>query len=186
MTKKCDKQQGFTIIELMVTVALVAIIAGLAAPSFTKMMRTSRVQTASNSLMTGFNLARAEAIRRGKNVYMMPVADPNVYPPTQSTQWENGWVIFMDGNDDGIIPNPIVAPMIRVGDAMNGVDVVGADTMVVFNSRGQPTSGAGDYVFNAVNCTSGSDKQVTIDLGTVGRSRSTVDNNEDGAEDFCP
>src|SRR5690606_35916313 len=164
-------QRGFTIIELMITLVILAVMVSLAGPSFTKLIRDSRVRTASNSLMAGFNTARAEAIRRGNSVSICAVNDPTDALPAcngAANGWGTGWVIFMDGDDDGAIDS---GEVYRVGDPMSGVAVVGpAGGLVAFDSRGQPTIGTGSYVFDATSCDSG-DKRITVELGTVGRVR---------------
>jgi len=179
------RQKGFTIIELMTTLAIMAVMMSMAAPSFTKMIRTARLQGASASLMGAFNMTRAEAIRRGKVVSICAVDDPAASPPVCGTTWQTGWVIFLDADGDDAIDT---GEEFRIGDPMSGVvvDASGAADLVKFNARGQPTAGMGQYLFNAESCTSGSDKQFTISLGTVGRSRSTLDYDNDGTEDTCP
>lgn len=184
--KKRNSQRGFTIIELMITLVILAIMISLAAPSFTKMIRDNRVQTSSTSLISAFNMAHSEAVRRGRTVKICATDDAAATPPACSTNWANGWFIFTDLNDDGdasdtvsINGENVVEVVVRVGDAMNGVEVdaSGAANLVEFNSRGMVESGAGDYVFTPADCSSG-DKQFTINLGAVGRSSS--------AEDVCP
>ena len=57
--------QGFTLVELMVTLAVAAIILAIAAPSFSQMIRDHRLITTANDFMGTMQLARSEAIRRG-------------------------------------------------------------------------------------------------------------------------
>lgn len=61
-------QSGFTLVEVMVTVILIAILASLAAPSFQSTVARFRVRTAAESLMSGLQLARSEALRRNQPV----------------------------------------------------------------------------------------------------------------------
>ena len=60
--------QGLTLIELMITVAVLAIGLSLAAPSFTQQIGNYRLRTASESIINGLNFARAEAVRRNSPV----------------------------------------------------------------------------------------------------------------------
>ena len=60
--------RGFTLIELMVAVAMIAILSAVAAPSFSEMMVRSAIRSASSDLGADLNLARAEAIRVGGRV----------------------------------------------------------------------------------------------------------------------
>lgn len=57
--------RGFTLIELLVTVAILAILLGLAVPSFRSLIENNRTQTAANNLTGALQFARSEAIKRG-------------------------------------------------------------------------------------------------------------------------
>lgn len=83
---------GFTLVELMVTLAIAAILAGVAAPSFTHMVKDHRASTAANAFLTDLHLARSEAITRGKSVVVCKGA-----PATGCRSgggWEPGWLVF--------------------------------------------------------------------------------------------
>ncbi|HRP19199.1 MAG TPA: GspH/FimT family pseudopilin [Alicycliphilus sp.] len=73
--------RGFTAIELMVVVAIMAVLAALAAPSFTPLMEGWRVRQATEALQSTIYYARSEAIKRGGNVTIDP----------DSSGWANGW-----------------------------------------------------------------------------------------------
>ncbi len=80
--------------ELMVTIAIAAILVGIAIPSFTSIIASNRLTTSANELVTALNLARSEAVKRGIQVTVRRKG-------TTSKQWENGWDVFVDsdGND---------------------------------------------------------------------------------------
>ena len=59
---------GFTLIELMVTVTVVALFASLAAPSFRQLVATQRVRTAASAITESLLVARSEAVKRNTNV----------------------------------------------------------------------------------------------------------------------
>lgn len=75
--------RGFTLTELMITLAIVAILLSLAVPSFNSIIRESRLSTQANELISALNLARSEAIKRGLNVTVTPVGG----------NWNGGWTI---------------------------------------------------------------------------------------------
>ena len=64
---------GFTLVELIVVVALVAIIATVAVPNFAQLIESNRVTSHANSVVGAMSYARAEAVRRGQTVAVVPV-----------------------------------------------------------------------------------------------------------------
>lgn len=86
MKKVCLAKNGFTLIELMVTVALIVIMLMLATPSMITFQRNAELTSFANSMLAGINTARGEAMKRGR--YAMVV-------PTDGTNWNNGWVVFV-------------------------------------------------------------------------------------------
>lgn len=85
--------RGFTLIELVITVAVVAVLATLAAPSFREFIATQRIRNTSFDLMTALTLARSEAITRNANVDLLR---------TQST-WDGGWTVSADGGATALL-----------------------------------------------------------------------------------
>lgn len=90
---------GFTAIELMVVVAILAILAALAGPSFSPLIERWRVRDAAETLTASIYFARSEAIKRGGNIII--IKNPNsgtCITATGDTQWGCGWRIFFDAN----------------------------------------------------------------------------------------
>ena len=103
MTKN---KHGFTLIELMVTLAVFALLAAFAAPNVSSLMRNNRLSTQSNEFISALNIARSEAVKRS-TVVTICISDGNTPPncDNASTSWQDGWIIFADLNADASFNN---------------------------------------------------------------------------------
>ncbi len=84
------KSAGFTLIELMVTVSLAAILASLALPIFVSFRRNSELSTITNNFIAALNSARSEAMKRNMNAMIIPKGN--------GSDWSKGWIVFVDVN----------------------------------------------------------------------------------------
>jgi len=94
-------QRGFTAIELMVVVAILAVLTALALPSFTDMVRRYRVRRAVEDLVATIYLARVEGIKRGGNVTLRKSTATGCTTSAGNPDWSCGWELFVDANGDG-------------------------------------------------------------------------------------
>lgn len=83
---------GFTLIELIVAIAIAAILMMVAAPSFVSFQRNSELTSITNSLLAASNAARAEAMKTGLNAFVVPTGNGD--------NWASGWVVFVDRDRD--------------------------------------------------------------------------------------
>ena len=83
---------GFTLIELMVTIAIGAVLMMIAAPSLVGFQRNSEMTSTTNSLLAAANAARAEALKTGMNAFVVPSGN--------GSSWTDGWIVFVDRNRD--------------------------------------------------------------------------------------
>ena len=124
---------GFSLIEMMVVVSLMAILAGLAAPSFTGMIESYQVASARDNLLSTLQFARTEAIRTGQPITVRRRAD------CPSNNWGCGWIVFRDTNGDNV--QQAAEPLVRGTELQRGVSIqannVAANNFVRVNSFDQ-------------------------------------------------
>lgn len=159
---------GFSLIELMVTIAVAGVLTAVAAPSVTKLFKANRVQSEASSFVGDLMMARTEAVKRGQNVSACVSSDGTNCLTTNT--WQSGWIVFSDpaAACSGVTN---ATPMLRTRKAFSGTDTFvssGSNTCVTFNREGF-TSNLGtatvtftlhtsDNLTNATRC-------VTVDLG---------------------
>jgi type IV fimbrial biogenesis protein FimT len=92
---------GFTLIELMVAIAVLAVLLALAVPNFNDASLSARLNGFANSLVAAAQVARSEAIKRNSDVSLcVPKAPPDEDDCATSGGWQQGWIVR---TDDGIV-----------------------------------------------------------------------------------
>ena len=156
---------GFTVVELMVTLAVAAILLSLGIPSFQSTAANSRLTTQANEMVTLFSLARSEAINRRTEVRVVP---------TNSADWSQGLSVIADANKDGDYTDN--EDLLRLSSPLEGESILTADVSnnlttpyIAFNSRGvlQPVGDTFAYQLTAPACTGSQIRAITV--ATTGR-----------------
>jgi type IV fimbrial biogenesis protein FimT len=169
-------QDGFTIIELMMTLAIAAVILTQAVPSFTGMIANNRLITQTNDLVADVNLARSEAVARGVRVVLCNSADSRVAGATcngTAQTWTTGWLMYADDDASGAyeIANDT---LIRIGQPSHSTITVMANaagnTDLQYNSDGTANE-AGNTVIFAICDENGATNGRQINVNGVGRPR---------------
>ena len=91
-------QSGFTLVELMVVIAVLAILATIAIPGFQGIVAQNRASSAANELLATLQLARSAAIAQSRPVTVRPIDEVG--------DWALGWVVEMGENDDPLRESP--------------------------------------------------------------------------------
>ncbi len=98
---KFHKDNGFTIIEIVITLTLVAILVAMAAPGFRSIVNNNQMTTQANELVASLMMARSEAVKRGTNVSVCASIDSAAC--NGSTNWDTGWIVFTDNQVAGTV-----------------------------------------------------------------------------------
>ncbi len=117
------KQTGFTLIEAMVTLSVLAILIAIGIPSLIDFLQNNRLTTHTNTLVATLNYARGEAITRNRAVNLTAVS-----PGDSTNEWGPGWTIWSDFDNDGQIDDCITPPTNCVD--FNGDSIVN-DTEII-------------------------------------------------------
>ncbi|GAA5217003.1 GspH/FimT family pseudopilin [Corallincola platygyrae] len=129
-----SKDSGFTLVELMVTLAIAVILATLAAPSFIDSLESSRAKSASNDIHKAFQLARGEAVARKIPTTVCPMETTSC-----GTDWSKGIAVFQDANGNGAFDNGTDTFLKKV-DIFSTQDLIKATgSSVTFSVQGTTT-----------------------------------------------
>jgi type IV fimbrial biogenesis protein FimT len=116
MTKNKRPSRGFTLIELMVTLAIGVILMMVAIPSLTTYKRNAELTSATNTLLSAINAARGEAMKRGMNAMVLP---------TDGANWNSGWVVFVDKDRSQTYASNIDSTVLVQGGPASYINVTG-------------------------------------------------------------
>ncbi|MCR6626714.1 MAG: GspH/FimT family pseudopilin [Pseudoxanthomonas sp.] len=121
------RARGFTLIELMVTIAVIALLAAVAAPAMVTLMNSNRLSSSAGELTAALQLARAEAVRRSATVTVCGTADGVAC--TNGADWAN-WIVLGTNNMNAD------TDVVRSGVMPGNLEINGPAGGVVFNSAG--------------------------------------------------
>jgi len=148
-----DNAHGFTFIELLVVLMVVAIFAKVGLPSFYDLLQGNRVHATQTEFQNALALARFEAIKRGANSRVTVVA--NTLTGT-SANWASGVSVFFDTTDNGNVPPADPSLLVLKTNAVDSqVQVVTSNNAnrIIFQGSGQIYSGYSTYAFGPYNAT---------------------------------
>jgi len=168
---KSQSNRGFTLLELMILIAVLAILLSVAVPSFLSAIQNSRMTAQANDLITAFQLARSEALKRKRPISVCSSSDG----ATCGGDWEDGWIVVLDAENAEGAASVSEEEVLRVWGGIGGNATIGgadATAFVRYLPNGQIDIGAGDdppgFEMRIPDCTG--DKQRNISISRTGRA----------------
>lgn len=151
------RMRGFTLIELMVTVAVLAIVVSIAIPSFNGILLNNRISTATDELRTAVQLTRSEAVKRKKTIVLCRAHTDFSKCADSGTDWRVGW-LMMHGDE-----------VLKIWEISPGIEVNSPNSKIEFLGTGRPRD---SYVFkvNAQGCSNA--VQHIIEINNIGSIKS--------------
>jgi type IV fimbrial biogenesis protein FimT len=158
MQASTRQERGFTIVELMVSLAVAAILIGFALPAFNEFIDQRRMAARINDFVLAINYARSEAARRGGQVSVQAAA------PTADNEWGGGYCV-VDGN-----PGNCAGVVLRQFDPMDDatLDAVPNRAVLTFNARGMLVAG-GAGAFRLCSTDADIDPGRVVNITFIGR-----------------
>ncbi|NIR32538.1 MAG: prepilin-type N-terminal cleavage/methylation domain-containing protein [Gammaproteobacteria bacterium] len=187
-------QRGFTLFELMITVAIGALLVTLAVPSFNTMLQNNRLTSQINEFVATLQLARSEAVKRNETVILCATDDPAADPLdcTAAADWETGWIVFSDADSDGAPSatadecNAGADCIVAVHAAVEGLNTLRGEPAAVADSIAYQPSGISDDSGTFILCDPrGAGHAKAIVVSTTGRPRASK-KKADGTALTCP
>lgn len=146
--------RGFSLVELMVTITVMAILVGIGLPTFRDVIRRNQVSSASNELLASLDYARTEAVTRGQLVYMCPGTAAGC--TATSKTFEPGWVVYTAPAGNASVGQAYVGGtsiLLRATTPRAGVSIQSQGTEVItFGQQGQLKSAAASPTLTFVTC----------------------------------
>lgn len=166
-----SKCNGFTLLELMITLTIAAILSTLAVPSFSNIIKNNRMATQYNELLTSLTIARSEAIKRGSPLVICKSND--LATPACGGNWQDGWLVFVDSDEDGVYDPGDSDELVRIHSVLSGNNTLHYNRdNVKYSANGLALGSNGTFTF----CDDRGDLSSRgLKLHLTGRARKAID-----------
>lgn len=152
---------GFTLIELIITLTVIAILLGIVAPNMSTFVVSNRLTTQANEFIADINFARSEAIKQASNVGVCASSTGT----SCTGNWQQGWIIFLDITPLGWTSGDSV---IRTHESLSGSNTLSGSQTIVFGKSGLLALAPATSNYTLCNSQSGKSRVINI-APTTGR-----------------
>lgn len=135
------RQRGFTLVEMMVVVLILGVLAAIAAPNMTQMVRIQRLKNAAFDIFSSLNLARSEALKRNRTITVVP----------NNGNWASGWVAADSAGNT-----------VKTQGGWDSITMSGPST-VVFTTAGRSANGLLQFSLTAAGVDASAQRCITLD-----------------------
>ena len=162
--------RGFTLIELMIAVALTALLLSMAVPALNAFTSNARQTSTINDFVSSMHIARSTAVTTN---FRTTVCASSNGVNCEAVSWEEGWIVFSDRDSDQTVDND--ETIVAVSDGAEGLDIQSAEfgqfLMYRPNGRVMTVSAAGNSGQFTVCDSRGSDHAKVLIVDLSGRPR---------------
>jgi type IV fimbrial biogenesis protein FimT len=193
-SKMKAQQRGFTLLEMMIAISLLAALLAFGLPNFRDFIRNARMAAAANDLLADMNLARSEAIKRRVPVTLCKSNSAGTACDTSTTSEFRRWIVFVDDADaavdaaddgDGVVDGgetilrtsgiaPEIDDAAATGRSSTFIssgfirpNLANLEQVVFCDSRGNTVTSGGDSAARAITITATGRAVLTRNIATI-------------------
>ena len=188
--RNSTRENGFTLFDLLITLAIAAIITTIGIPSFRTVLENQRMTSATNELVMSLNLTKSEAIKRVKYVSICKSADGATCGGVGS-EWNDGWIVFVNATSANLGFVDVGDEVIRVFPALSTQTTLTASGTVQNFLSIRPSGTIGSAVANMTGTLTlcderGADSARGVVVQASGQWRVSYDQAHDATLLTCP
>ena len=177
------RNAGFTLMEMLVVIAVLVILVTIAVPSYTAVMERVHLRSQIGDFASALNFARSESVKRSVQVTVCPSNADQTACGAAGTNWDSGWIVFVDPDKDNILdttegegpPLSAALPLLS-GYTLRGTAATTLPNYVSFGPQGTPSASGVIVLCHNSDISAAR----AVNLNTAGLIQVAPDNNDNG------